>query len=344
MSTYRAQLSARLDPTMASLTAIFEVVRTIPQRVVFAEGEDDKCIRAAVAFYNAGYGTPVLVGRENRIRETIKTLGIADLKGIEIDNAALNDRTAKYADFLYHKLQRKGWLARDCQRMINQQRNIFAACMVAMGDADAMVTGLTRSYHVAMNELVRVLDTAPDATLFGISLMIAGGHTVFLADTAVHVSPTPKQIADIAVHTAATARQMGHHPRVAILSFSSFGHPMAERAESVRGAMALLDEMQVDFEYDGEMSPSIALDKALMDRVYPFCRLSGPANVLIMPGLNAGTIAPQLLHKLGNATVIGPLLTGLEHSAQIVPIGTTVSNMVNMAALAAYGAIKRKEK
>ena len=344
MGAYRAQLSARLDPTMASLGAIFDVVRAKPQRVVFAEGEDEKSIRAAVAFYNAGYGTPVLIGREARIRETVKSLGIPDLTGIEIDNAALNDRTAKYTAFVYRKLQRKGWLERDCQRMINQQRNIFAACMVAMGDADAMVTGVTRSYHVAMNELMRVLDTAPDATLFGISLMIAGGHTVFLADTAVHVSPTPDQIADIAVRTAATARQMGYVPRVAIMSFSNFGHPMAERAESVRGAIALLDAMKVDFEYDGEMTPSIALDKELMHKVYPFCRLTGPANILILPGLNAGTIAPQLLQKMGNATVIGPLLTGLEQSAQIVPIGSTVSNMVNMAALAAYGTIKRKER
>ena len=342
LDAYRSQLMARLDPTGASMAAIADVVRSHKSRVVFAEGEDEKCIRAAVAFRNAGYGTPMLVGREDRIKAAMSDLGLGDYSGIEIHNARLSDHNDEYTDFLYARLQRKGWLYRDCQRQVNQQRNIFAACMVAQGHADAMITGLTRSYHVAMNEIERVIDARPDATLFGLSLLIASSRTVFLADTAVHVTPTAEQIAAIATQAAAKARQMGHEPHVAILSFSNFGHPMAERAQVVRDAVAILESRNVDFEFEGEMTPDVALDPELMKRIYPFSRLTAPANVLIMPGLNAATIAPELMHKLGNGTVIGPLLTGLSHSAQIVPINATVSNVVYISALAAYDAIMAK--
>ena len=344
LGAYRDALSARLDPTVGSMAAIFEAVRASPRRVVFAEGEDEKSIRAAVAFHHAGYGTPVLVGREDRIRNTMDSLGLTGVDGLEIDNARLNSHTEAYTDFLYNRLQRKGWLFRDCQRMVNTQRNIFAASIVEAGHADAMVTGLTRSYHVAMNELGRVLDAESDATLFGLSLLVVGGRTVFLADTAVHVTPAPEQIADIAVRSAARARQMVHEPRVAILSFSNFGHPMAERAQSVRDAVTLLEARKPPFEFDGEMTPDMALDSALRERVYPFSRLSGPANVLIMPGLNAASIAPSLMEQLGSATVIGPLLVGLEKPAQIVPMNATVSTMVNIAALAAYESVGRSRR
>ncbi len=337
MESYANELAARLDPTAGSLQAIFERVRGAPKRVVFAEGEEEKSIRAAVAFRNAGYGTPVLVGRENRIRDSMDTLGLGMADGVEIDNAAMSSATGAYTEYLYRKLQRRGALLRDCQRMVLQERNFFAACMVACGDADAMVTGLTRTYHVALEDISRALGDG--GHIFGLTLMVNRGRTVFIADTAVGVTPDPDTIADTTAKTAAKVRQLGHEPRVALLSFSNFGHPMAEKSSIVRDAVARLEAMNVDFEFDGEMNAEVALDQDLMARVYPFCRLSGPANVLIMPGLNAASIAPQLAHKLGGGTLIGPLLIGLAHPAQIVPMGVAVSDLVNMAALAAHDAI-----
>ena len=223
--------------------------------------------------------------------------------------------------------------------MISQERNVFAACMVALGDADAMITGLTRNYHGALEEITRVLDPRPGEHVFGLTMMVANGRTVFLADTAMHVVPGAEQLAHIAEQSARRARQLGHEPRVALLSFSNFGRPMPERAQVVRDAVAVLDGLDTDFEYDGEMSAAVALDHQLMSRVYPFCRLSGPANVLVMPGLDSASISSELLQNLGAATAIGPMLTGLSKPAQIVPMGATVSDMVNMAALAAHAAI-----
>ncbi|MBT6407461.1 MAG: NADP-dependent malic enzyme [Rhodospirillaceae bacterium] len=338
MEAYGNELSARLDPTAASLQAIFEDVRAHPRRVVFAEGEEAKSIRAAVAFYNSGYGMPVLLGREDRVLKTMESLGLPKIEGLEIHNAKKSTANKDYTDFLYERLQRKGSLYRDCQRMVNQERNIFAACMVAMGDADAMLTGLTRNYYVALDEITRVLDPRPDEHIFGLSLVLARDRTLFVADTAVHEMPEPTQLADFATQTATVARRMGQEPRVAFLSFSNFGNPMLERSEVVRDAVQILDTRRVPFEYDGDMGVDVALNKELLAH-YPFCRLSGPANVLIMPGLHSSQISTNLLHELGGGTVIGPMLMGLSKPAQIVPMGATVSDMVNMAALAAHDAI-----
>ena len=339
MDAYRAELSGRLDPALASIQVILEQVRSNPMRVVFAEGEEEKSIRAALAFRTAGYGTPVLIGREERIATTLKELGLPVDHGLEIHGTRRGEEPEAYIDFLYGRLQRKGALVRDCQRMISQERNVFAACMVALGDADAMVTGLTRNYHGALEEITRVLDPKPGEHVFGLTMMVAKGRTVFLADTAMHVVPGPEQLAHIAEQSARRARQFGHEPRVALLSFSNFGRPMPERAQVVRDAVAVLDGLDTDFEYDGEMSAAVALDHQLMGRFYPFCRLSGPANVLVMPGLNAASISSELVQNLGAATAIGPMLTGLSKPAQIVPMGANVSEMVNMAALAAHAAI-----
>ncbi|MBT4931990.1 MAG: NADP-dependent malic enzyme [Rhodospirillaceae bacterium] len=337
MEAYGNELSARLDPTAASLQAIFESVRAHPRRVVFAEGEEEKSIRAAASFFNSGYGVPILLGREDKVLETMKSLGLPKIDGLEIHNARLSTSNKDYTDFLYERLQRKGALYRDCQRMVNQERNLFAACMVALGDADAMLTGLTRNYYVALDEITRVLDPRPDEYIFGLSLVLARDRTLFVADTSVHELPDPHQLADFAIQTAAVARRMGHEPRVALLSFSNFGNPMLERAEIIRDAVHVLDERQVSFEYDGEMGVDVALNSELLKH-YPFCRLSEPANVLIMPGLHSSQIATNLLHELGGGTVIGPMLMGLSKPAQIVPMGATVSDMVNMAALAAHDA------
>jgi len=338
MDAYRADLSARLDPTAASLNLIFERVRHNPRRVVFAEGEEEKVIRAAVAFHNAGYGTPILVGREERIHAAMTAAGLGEPEGVEIINARLSQRNEHYAETLYRRQQRSGALFRDCLRMVNQDRNVFAASMVAEGDADGMVTGVTRSFATSLEEIRRVLDPKPDCILFGLSIVIARGRTVLLADTAVHELPSAEEMAGIAIQAAAVARRYGHEPRVALLSFSNFGNPQWEKMERIRDAVHELDRRKVDFEYDGEMQPNVALDFEQMRQLYPFCRLTGPANVLLMPALHSAAIAAKLLQQLGGGTVIGPVLSGLSHSAQIVQTGATVSEIVTAAALAALDA------
>ena len=340
MASYRRTLSTRLDPTAASLQAIFEKVRQQPQRVVFAEGEEEKTIRAAVAFRNAGFGTPVLIGREDRIRETMRGAGLGgSADGLEIINARLSAHNAAYTDLLYGRLQRKGALYRDVTRLVNQERNVFGALMVASGDADAMVTGLTRNYYAAFDEVCRVVDPNPGELVFAVAMLVLRGRTVFIADTHVHETPTPQQIADIAAQTAAKARQLGHEPRVALLSYSNFGNPVSSKGERVREAVAILDERGAEFEYDGEMGADVALDPQLL-KLYPFCRLSGPANVLIMPGLYSANISWKLIHKLGGGTVIGPLLMGLSKPIQITSMDATVSDIVNMAVMAAHDALR----
>jgi malate dehydrogenase (oxaloacetate-decarboxylating)(NADP+) len=339
MRNYESELSARLDPTAAGLHLIFEKLHANPRRVVFAEGEEERVIRAALAYRNAGYGTPVLIGREERILQTLKAGGLGDIDGLEIHNARLSNRNAQYTEFLYRRMQRSGLLFRDCQRLVNQDRNVFAACMVVQGDADAMVTGITRSFYDALEDVTRVIDPRPNEQLFGLSMVFAKGRTVFIADTSVNELPTPEQLADIAVQSAAAARRIGHEPRVALLSFSNFGNPLREKAERIREAVAVLDGRKVDFEYEGEMQADVALDFELMRRLYPFSRLKGPANILVMPALHSANISAKLMQQLGG-TVIGPVLMGLSKPAQIVQAGATVSDLLTAAALAGLAAVR----
>ena len=335
---YARELSGRLDPTAGALDRMQESVRAHPKRVVFAEGEEEKVVRAAAAFRNAGYGTPVLIGREERVRATMAGLGLGVTDGIEIHNARLSGANAKYTEFLYARLQRHGALARDCQRMVNQDRNVFAACMVATGDADAMVTGLTRSSQVCLDDIGQAIEPTAGGIAFGLTLLVGlRGRTLFIADTMIHFRPNAEQLADIAVGAARTARHMGHEPRVAFLSHTTFGAAMHSAAAVMREAVEVLDRRKVDFEYDGEMSPDVALDPELR-ALYPFCRLTGPANVLVMPGLHAAHITSRLAGKLGENTTIGPLLIGLDHPVQIMPMDASVSQVVDMACLAAYQA------
>lgn len=338
MNRYQAELRARLDPTSASLQAIFDDVCANPRRVVFAEGEEEKSIRAAVAFHNAGYGYPVLVGDPDTIGKKMHVLGLPAIDGIRIANAIGDVNRDRYVDFLYGRLQREGYLRRDCLRMVEHDRNIFAASMVALGDADAMVTGLTRNYYGAMEQIGQVIDRRQGEHCFGLSLLVAQGRTLFVADTSVHELPTAEQLAEFAEQSAAVARRMGHEPRVAMISFSNFGNPDLPRARIMKEAVEELDRRDVAFEYDGEMGVDVALNPELM-KLYPFCRLSEPANILIMPGLHPAQIASKLMHELGGGTVLGPLLMGFTKPVQVVPLGATVSDMVNMAALAAHDAI-----
>ena len=334
---YKAHLSARRDPVAGTLNSIFERVRKFPKRVVFAEGEEEQVIRAAISFVNQGLGTAILVGREDRVQQTAEAAGI-DLEGrdgLEIHNARLSRRNSVYAQFLYERLQRRGFLFRDCQRMINQDRNHFAASMVALGDADAMVTGVTRNYSIALNDIRHVIDAKPGHRVIGISICLARGRTVIVADTAITEMPGGQDIAEIAIEAAGVARRLGYEPRVALLAFSTFGQPPGERAEKVQAAVRILDGMRLDFEYDGDIAADVALNRELMAQ-YPFCRLTGPANVLVMPAFHSASISTKMLEALGGATVIGPLIVGLDKPVQIVSLGSTDADIVNMAALAGF--------
>ena len=339
MDGYRQQLSARLDPTTSKMQFIFQRVRAEKKRVVFAEGEEERVIRAALAFRNAGYGEPVLVGRADRVEETMASLGIEGTADLEIHNAALSTDKTTYSDYLFERLQRRGFLFRDCERLVNQDRNIFGACMVACGDADGMVTGATRPFAVAFSEVSRVIDPKEGECPMGITIMMAQEKTIFIADSRVHELPTSEELAEIACASAAYARKIGQEPRVAFLSFSNFGQPKRSQMERVRKAVSLLDERKVDFDYDGEMNVDTALDFDLMQRLYPFCRLSGPANVLVMPELHSASISSKLLQALGDGTVIGPVLEGLSKPVQFVQLGCRVSDLVQAAAFAAYDSI-----
>ncbi len=335
MAVYRQQLSSRRDPVAGVLQQVFSRLRRQPKRVVFAEGEEEQVIRAAASFVQQGLGTAQLVGREDRVRATAKELNVELGGGIEIFNAALSKRNAIYAAYLYERLQRKGYLIRDCQRLVNTDRNHFASCMVALGDADAMVTGVTRNFSVALEDVRRVIDPKPGHRVMGVSLVLARGRAVVVADTAVTEMPEAEELAEIAIEAAGVARRLGYEPRVALLAFSTFGHPPGERSARVQRAVRILDQKRVDFEYDGEMAADIALNPELA-AAYPFCRLSGPANVLIMPAFHSASISTKLLQELGGATVIGPLLVGLDRPVQIVQLAAKDTQLVNMAALAAY--------
>lgn len=333
---YATELSARLDPTVSSLQSIISKVQQNPKRIVFAEGEEEQVIRAALSFRDNGLGTPILVGREHRIRETMLAAGLDKLDGVEIYNARVSDKRADYANFLYERLQRQGMLMRDCQRLVNTDRNIFAACMVARGDADGMVTGVTRNTSAVISDVLRVIDPLPGKKLMGATLVVARSGTFLVSDTLIHELPQAQDLVHIAEMSAQMARRFGLEPRVAMLAYSNFGQPEGERSRHVREAVRLLDARNVDFEYEGEMSPSVALDFELSNNSYPFSRLTGPANVLVMPAIHSAAIGTKLLQKLGGATLIGPLLVGLSKPVQCAPMGATVSDLVNLAALTAY--------
>mgnify|MGYP003668993345 FL=1 len=338
MDAYAGELAARLDPTAGSLQAIFDKVKASPKRIVFAEGEEEKVIRAAYSYFNQGYGTPILVGREDAIKAKIADLGLPAPDGIEIANARLSAKNEAYTETLYRKEQRRGALRRDAQRRVNNNRNVFAACMVEAGDADGMVTGLTRHYMVSLKDISRVLEVGGGKPVFGVSIVLTkDGRALFITDTAVNVAPSPDLLADFAEGGAMVARAMGHEPRVAMISFANFGNPDLPHAETMRDAVGVLDRRDVAFEYDGEMSAGVALNPDLMAN-YPFCRLSGPANVLVMPGLHSSRISARLLSAVGGATVLGPILLGFAKPAQVVQMDASASDIATMAVLTAHQA------
>jgi malate dehydrogenase (oxaloacetate-decarboxylating)(NADP+) len=335
MSAYRAQLRARLNPTTSVLTQVYEAARAKPKRVIFAEAEEDVVLRAAVQFKQDGYGVPVLIGRDARVNDKLRELG-ANPDEYEIHNSVTSNLVERMVDKLYARLQRRGYLRRDIQRMVNRDRNIFGALLLQMDQADAMITGVTRTFGQTLRELRRVLDPKKGEIPFGIHVMVGKTHTVFIADTTVNERPSAEELAHIAEKTAAVARRMGHVPRVAFLSFSTFGNPEGTWLNTIREAVALLDARKPDFEFEGDMPPDVALNPALMKK-YPFCRLSGPANVLIMPGLQSANLSAKLLRELGGDQVIGPMLLGIERQVQVATMASSTSDLVTLAVLAAAG-------
>ncbi|MBI5941503.1 MAG: NADP-dependent malic enzyme [Caulobacterales bacterium] len=338
MDAYRAQLAQRLDPAAAFLQKLSGAVMNGPRkRIVFAEGEEPSVIRAAYAFQTQGLGDAILVGREDTVKANMRAAGLDPEEiRLQIVNARVSDRNPDYVDHLYQRLQREGYLKRDVQRLINQDRNSFAASMVALGDADGMVTGVTRSFDQVLEEVLHVIDPAPGGRVIGMSIVMAKGHTLFIADTNVTEMPEAEELVEIACEAARAVARLGFTPRVAFMSYSTFGNPMGLRSEKVREAVAMLDEMDgVDFEYEGEMPPELALEPESRGN-FPFMRLTGPANVLVMPAIHSASISTKLVQSLGAATVIGPILLGLNKSVQICPLSASVSKILNMALMAAY--------
>jgi malate dehydrogenase (oxaloacetate-decarboxylating)(NADP+) len=335
MDAYVGRLAGRLNPVAGWLQSIYDQVRQKPKRVIFAEGEEPAVIRAANAYLDNGFGQAMLVGASATVQQSFSDLGIRLRTGFELVDTRKSAHTAKFTDYLYQRLRRQGYLRRDCQRLVQNERNVFAALMVAHGYADAMVSGVTRNWSSIYQDAIRVLDVKPGRTAIGLTLALCRGRAVLVADTSVHDMPNAAELADIAIEGARAARRLGLEPRVALLAYSTYGQPRGDRSDQVRGAVEILDARGVDFEYDGDMAADVALNMEARAH-YPFCRLTEAANVLVMPAFHAASISTKMLKELGGATIVGPILTGLTHSVQICPLGSMDSDVLNMAALAAY--------
>jgi malate dehydrogenase (oxaloacetate-decarboxylating)(NADP+) len=336
MAAYRQTLRARLNPTASILGLAYEAARASPKRVLFAEGEEENVLRAAIAFREGGYGTPVLVGRDD-VHDKLAALGVDDPKSYEVLNSRNSPLVGRAVDYIYAKHQRHGMLRRAVERMVNQDRNTFAAAMLALGEGDAMITGTTRPFSQSLNQVRWVIDQDEAPTPFGIHIVSARGRTVLIADTAVTERPTAQQLAAIAMRASAFARRVGQEPRVAFISYTTFGNPPGRHIEELRDAVKLLDTIETDFEYEGEMGPDVALNYEQQAKYYPFTRLTGPANILVMPGLQSANISSKLIKALGGETALGPYLMGMALPVQIAPMTATASDLVTLAVLAAGG-------
>lgn len=338
MEAYKLELRARLNPTSSALAATFEAARARPRRVVFAEGEQEVVLRAAVSFRASGYGEPILVGREEPILEAFQRIGVTDPETYRIHNSSNSPLVPEMVERLYARLQRQGWLRRDCQRMVNHERNIFGALLLDLGEADVFVSGITRHFTQVFAQLKLVVDPKPGHVPFGFHIFAGRQSTILIADTTVHERPTAEMLADIATTTAEAARRLGMEPRVAFVSYSNFGNPPGEHLGAMREAIQLLDRRRPPFEYEGEMSADVALNPK-MHGVYPFLRLTGPANVLIMPGLQSANIGAKLLKELGGGRVLGPCLMNMSRPVQVAPMTAGATELVTLAALAAAGVV-----
>lgn len=331
---YKRELAARLNPTANTLSLIYKKLRNNPKTVIFAEGEEEVVIRSAIQWAENGYGKAILVGREEKITEQAKKLGAKKLKNIEVRNAYTNEVSDKYVDFLYQKLQRKGYLKRDCWRDIKNDRNIFASVMLAKGEGDILITGVTRSYGSCLKTLMSVIGAKKGERVFGTTIVVGSNNkTIFISDTAVHVEPDAEQLAQITIATTDVAKKMGEEPKAALLSYSNFGSPTHAKSQVIKDALKILEGKKVKFEFDGDLTPDVALNSELL-KLYPFTKLSSSANCLIMPSLEAANISGKILREIGGGTLIGPVLHGFTKPAQIVPMNASVSEILDIAAIA----------
>ena len=335
---YADQLKQRLDPSVTIMQGINSQVKKYQKRVVFADGEDENTLKAAIAFKNSGLGIPILVAKDKEVKARLKEIGYSENFDIEIINSTRKNLRDKYTDYIFKKLHRtQGLLERDCDRLVRNDRVIWGSCMVACGDADAMVTGNTRRYGQSLQKIVKVVDPRPGEIMFGLNMVVNKGRTVFIGDTSVHEYPTSKQLADIAISSARVVRLFGFTPRVAFLSHSTFGQPMTSRTKHIRDAVEILKKMKVDFKFDGDMQPDVALDEEYRE-LYPLSEIVGKANVLIMPGQHSAAISYKIMKSMSNSKVIGPLLIGLNAAIEIAPLRCSTSEILNLASVAAYSA------
>ena len=336
--TYSDHLKQRLDPSVTIMQGINSQIKKTQKRVVFVDGEDENTLKAAIAFKNSGLGIPIIVAKEKVVKERLKEIGYSENFNIEIVNSAIKEKREKYSKYLFKKLHRnQGMLERDCDRMVRNDRVIWGASMVATGDADAMVTGNTRRYSQSLQKIKKVIDPRPGEIMFGLNMVVSKGRTVFIADTTVNEYPSSSQLAEIAISTARVVRLFGFDPKIAFLSHSTFGQPITSRTKHIRDAVDILKNKNVNFKFDGDMQPDVALDGIYKD-LYPFSDIVGNANVLIMPGQHSAAITYKTMKTLGGAKVIGPLLVGLGQAIEIAPLRSSTSDILNLASVAAYSA------
>ena len=335
---YREQLKQRLDPTVTIMQGINNFIKKNQKKIVFADGEDENTLKAAIAFKNSKLGIPILVGKKEKIKEQIKKIGYNENFDIEIINSKDKPKREKYSKYLFKKLQREeGLLEWDCDRLVRNDRVIWSACMVACGDADGAVTGNTRRFGASLNKINQVVEARPGEVMFGLNLVVHKGKTIFVGDTSVHEYPTSEQMAEIAISAARVVRLFGFDPKVAFVSHSTFGQPLTSRTKHIKTAVEILKSKNVDFEFDGDMQPDVALDKEYK-KLYPFSKIVGNANILIMPGQHSATISYKMMKTLGDTKVIGPLLIGLGLPIEIAPLRSSTSEILNLASIAAYSA------
>ena len=336
--TYKDQLKQRLDPTVTIMQGINSYIKKKPKKVVFADGEDINTLKAAIAFKNSKLGLPILIGKEELIKDQIKKIGYNENFDIEIINSKDKSKREKYVSYLFKKLQRQqGMLERDCDKLIRNDRVIWSACMVANGDADAMITGNTRRYSSSLEKIIKVVDPRPGEIMFGLNLIVNRGKTIFICDTSVIEYPDAKQLADMAMSAARVVKLFGFDPKVAFLSHSTFGEPATDRTKRISDAVEILKKGNVDFKFDGEMQPDVALED-IYKELYPFSEIVGNSNVLIMPSQHSAAISYKMIKSMSRAKVIGPLLIGLGLPIEIAPLRSSTSDIINLASIAAYSA------
>ena len=343
LEKYKEDLSRRLDPSMNIMQGINAQIKKSQKRVVFAEGEDPSILKAAVAFKNSKLGIPILIGKEEKVKEQLKNIGLDENFQIEIVSSKNAEKREKYTKHLYKKLQRSGMLERECDHLVRNDRVTWGSCMVACGDADAMVTGGTRHHAATIEKLNKVVDSRPGEIIFGLTMLVSKDRTVFVSDTNVHDNPTAEQLVQIAISSTRVARLFGFDPKVAFLSHSTFGKPSTVRTKHVREAIELMKTKEINFDYDGEMQPDVALNPEYKAS-YPFSKIVGNANILIMPALHSASISVKLMKTFGGAKLIGPLLIGLGLPIEIAPLRSSPSDILNLASIAAFssGAIDYK--